>query len=105
MAKMNEIHLNGIIPIIPTPFNAEELVDWPALGRLSGFALVQLDVANDVGLRRGFVLSPHPRALHPQLAVPRREVGPPQRNQFRRPHAGVRASQLCFGNASRGDCA
>ena len=38
MAKMNEIHVNGIIPIIPTPFTAEERVDWPSLGRLVDFA-------------------------------------------------------------------
>ncbi len=38
MAKMNEIHVNGIIPIIPTPFTAEELVDWPSLRRLVDFA-------------------------------------------------------------------
>ena len=38
MAKMNGIHVNGIIPIIPTPFTAEERVDWPSLGRLVDFA-------------------------------------------------------------------
>ena len=38
MINAGELRVNGIIPIIPTPFNAEELVDWPALGRLVDFA-------------------------------------------------------------------
>src|SRR6266567_1313559 len=38
MAEMNEMHVNGIIPIIPTPFTAEERVDWPSLRRLVDFA-------------------------------------------------------------------
>jgi dihydrodipicolinate synthase/N-acetylneuraminate lyase len=33
MAKANEFRLNGIVPIIPTPFTAEEQIDWPALPR------------------------------------------------------------------------
>ena len=38
MAKANEFRLNGIVPIIPTPFTAEEQIDWPALRRLLDFA-------------------------------------------------------------------
>jgi dihydrodipicolinate synthase/N-acetylneuraminate lyase len=34
----NEFRVNGIIPIIPTPFTVEEQVDWPALPRLVDFA-------------------------------------------------------------------
>jgi 2-keto-3-deoxy-L-arabinonate dehydratase len=33
-----EFRVNGIIPIIPTPFTAEEQVDWPSLRRLLDFA-------------------------------------------------------------------
>jgi 2-keto-3-deoxy-L-arabinonate dehydratase len=38
MAKVNEFGLNGIVPIIPTPFTAEEQIDWPSLRRLVDFA-------------------------------------------------------------------
>jgi dihydrodipicolinate synthase/N-acetylneuraminate lyase len=38
VAKANEFRLKGIIPIIPTPFTAEEEVDWPAVRRLVDFA-------------------------------------------------------------------
>jgi 2-keto-3-deoxy-L-arabinonate dehydratase len=38
MAKANEFGLNGIVPIIPTPFTAEEQIDWPSLRRLVDFA-------------------------------------------------------------------
>jgi dihydrodipicolinate synthase/N-acetylneuraminate lyase len=38
MAKANEFRLNGIVPIIPTPFTIEEQVDWPSLPRLVDFA-------------------------------------------------------------------
>ena len=38
MAKANEFHLNGIVPIIPTPFTAEEQIDWASLRRLVDFA-------------------------------------------------------------------
>jgi len=38
MAKANEFHLNGIVPIIPTPFTAEEQIHWPSLRRLVEFA-------------------------------------------------------------------
>jgi dihydrodipicolinate synthase/N-acetylneuraminate lyase len=34
----NEFRVNGIIPIIPTPFTVEEQVDWPSLPRLVDFA-------------------------------------------------------------------
>lgn len=37
MAKADELRLNGIMPIIPTPFTAEEQVDWPAVRRLVDF--------------------------------------------------------------------
>jgi dihydrodipicolinate synthase/N-acetylneuraminate lyase len=38
MAKTNELRVNGIVPIIPTPFTVEEQVDWPSLRRLVDFA-------------------------------------------------------------------
>jgi 4-hydroxy-tetrahydrodipicolinate synthase len=38
MAKANEFRLNGIVPIIPTPFTLAEQVDWPSLPRLVDFA-------------------------------------------------------------------
>jgi 2-keto-3-deoxy-L-arabinonate dehydratase len=38
MAKANEFRLNGIVPIIPTPFTAAEQIDWPSLPRLIDFA-------------------------------------------------------------------
>ena len=38
MIKASEVRVNGIIPIIPTPFTAEEQVDWPSLRRLLDFA-------------------------------------------------------------------
>lgn len=38
MAKSNELRINGIIPIIPTPFTADEQVDWPSLRRVVDFA-------------------------------------------------------------------
>jgi 4-hydroxy-tetrahydrodipicolinate synthase len=38
MAKANEFRVNGIVPIIPTPFTVEEQVDWPSLPRLVDFA-------------------------------------------------------------------
>jgi 4-hydroxy-tetrahydrodipicolinate synthase len=38
MAKVHEFRLSGIIPIIPTPFDEEEQVDWPSLRRLVDFA-------------------------------------------------------------------
>jgi 4-hydroxy-tetrahydrodipicolinate synthase len=38
MAKANEFRLNGIVPIIPTPFTVSEQVDWPSLPRLVEFA-------------------------------------------------------------------
>ena len=38
MAKLNEVRVNGVVPIIPTPFNAQEQIDWPSLQRLVDFA-------------------------------------------------------------------
>ncbi len=38
MAKPNKFSLNGIVPIIPTPFTADEQVDWPSLQGLVDFA-------------------------------------------------------------------
>jgi 4-hydroxy-tetrahydrodipicolinate synthase len=37
MAKA-ELRVSGIVPIIPTPFTADEQVDWPSLRRLVEFA-------------------------------------------------------------------
>jgi len=36
MTNLN--HINGIVPIIPTPFTRKEEVDWSALRRLVAFA-------------------------------------------------------------------
>ena len=38
MSKTNALHVNGIVPIVPTPFTIEELIDWPSLRRLVDFA-------------------------------------------------------------------
>ncbi|MGI8959909.1 MAG: dihydrodipicolinate synthase family protein [Bryobacteraceae bacterium] len=38
MAKTHEFRVSGIIPIIPTPFTAEEQIDWLSLRRLVDFA-------------------------------------------------------------------
>ncbi len=38
MAQAREFNINGIVPIVPTPFTAEEKIDWPALRRLVDFA-------------------------------------------------------------------
>lgn len=38
MAKANELRVNGIIPIIPTPFTREEQIDWSSVRRLVDFA-------------------------------------------------------------------
>ncbi len=38
MLTANEFLINGIIPIIPTPFTIEEQIDWPSLRRLVDFA-------------------------------------------------------------------
>jgi 4-hydroxy-tetrahydrodipicolinate synthase len=38
MAKMREFRVNGIVPIVPTPFTREEQVDWPSLRCLVDFA-------------------------------------------------------------------
>jgi 4-hydroxy-tetrahydrodipicolinate synthase len=38
MTEANGLRLNGIIPIIPTPFTPEEQIDWPAVRRLVDFA-------------------------------------------------------------------
>ncbi len=38
MSKANEIRINGIVPIIPTPFSVDEQVDWTSFGRLIEFA-------------------------------------------------------------------
>lgn len=38
MAKANELRLEGIVPIIPTPFAAKDEIDWPGLRRLVEFA-------------------------------------------------------------------
>src|SRR5215472_5381724 len=38
MSETNALHLNGIVPIVPTPFTVEERIDWPSLRRLVDFA-------------------------------------------------------------------
>ena len=38
MLTANEFPINGIVPIIPTPFAVDEQVDWPSLRRLVDFA-------------------------------------------------------------------
>jgi len=38
MSKANEIRINGIVPIIPTPFSVDEQVDWTSFARLIEFA-------------------------------------------------------------------
>ncbi|HLM99274.1 MAG TPA: dihydrodipicolinate synthase family protein [Bryobacteraceae bacterium] len=38
MLTANEFLINGIVPIIPTPFTVEEQIDWPSLRRLVDFA-------------------------------------------------------------------
>jgi 2-keto-3-deoxy-L-arabinonate dehydratase len=38
MAKLRELRVNGIIPIIPTPFTRDERVDWVSLRHLVDFA-------------------------------------------------------------------
>src|SRR5215471_1770680 len=38
MSKTNALHINGIVPIVPTPFTVEEQIDWPSLRRLVDFA-------------------------------------------------------------------
>ena len=38
MVQVREFRVKGIVPIIPTPFTAEEQVDWPSLRRLVDFA-------------------------------------------------------------------
>jgi 2-keto-3-deoxy-L-arabinonate dehydratase len=38
MTKARDFQVNGIVPIIPTPFTPEEQVDWPSLRGLVDFA-------------------------------------------------------------------
>jgi dihydrodipicolinate synthase/N-acetylneuraminate lyase len=38
VSDTNNFSLNGIVPIIPTPFNAEDKIDWPSLHRMVDFA-------------------------------------------------------------------
>jgi 4-hydroxy-tetrahydrodipicolinate synthase len=38
MSKTNVLHVNGIVPIVPTPFTIEELIDWSSLRPLVDFA-------------------------------------------------------------------
>ena len=38
MSKTNALHVNAIVPLVPTPFTVEELIDWPSLRRLVDFA-------------------------------------------------------------------
>lgn len=36
---MNAFRVNGVLPVIPTPFDREGGIDWPALNRLLEFAI------------------------------------------------------------------
>lgn len=38
MSENNRLRINGIVPIIPTPFTVEEKIDWPSLRQLVDFA-------------------------------------------------------------------
>lgn len=38
MSETNALHVNSIVPIVPTPFTIEEQIDWPSLRRLVDFA-------------------------------------------------------------------
>jgi 2-keto-3-deoxy-L-arabinonate dehydratase len=38
MSETIRLHVNGVIPIIPTPFTAEDKIDWPSLRRMVDFA-------------------------------------------------------------------
>jgi len=38
MPDIHRVSINGIVPIIPTPFTNEESIDWPALRHLIDFA-------------------------------------------------------------------
>ena len=38
MSTTNALYVNGIVPIVPTPFTIEELIGWPSLRRLVDFA-------------------------------------------------------------------
>src|SRR5215472_609841 len=38
MSKTNALHINGIVPIVPTHFTVEEQIDWASLRRLVDFA-------------------------------------------------------------------
>lgn len=38
MSQKSELHINGVVPIIPTPFTADDRIDWPSFHRLVDFA-------------------------------------------------------------------
>jgi len=38
MSATNKLHINGVVPIIPTPFTEDDKIDWPSLRRLVDFA-------------------------------------------------------------------
>ena len=38
MSETNSFHINGIVPIVPTPFTTEDKIDWPSLLRMVDFA-------------------------------------------------------------------
>jgi 4-hydroxy-tetrahydrodipicolinate synthase len=38
-AKMRELQINGVVPIIPTPFSSDDRPDWASLKRLLNFAV------------------------------------------------------------------
>jgi len=33
MSETKALHVNGSVPIVPTPFTIEEQIDWPSLRR------------------------------------------------------------------------
>ena len=35
---MSEFQIDGVVPVVPTPFDPEEEIDWVALRRLLDFA-------------------------------------------------------------------
>ena len=38
MSETNRFRINGVVPIIPTPFTEDDKIDWPSLRRLVDFA-------------------------------------------------------------------
>ena len=95
MAKTNEFRVNGIVPIIPTPFTVEEQVDWPSLPRLVDFACAAgaCAICLPAYASEFYKLSESERLRLVTEAVRARRWSP----------SGIRTGQLRFPNASRGD--